>query len=51
MAKKKKTKTKTKIKEWMTGDTLIAPMFDDIPYEDQAKELKRLEKKLGRKKI
>jgi hypothetical protein len=50
MAKKKKQKL-TKIKEWTTGDTLLTPQFEDIPYEEKEKELKRLTKKLGRLKI
>lgn len=50
MAKKKKEKT-AKIREWETGDILIAPEFEDIPYEEREKELKRLEKKLRREKI
>lgn len=51
MTKKSKKKKIVKIKEWTTGDTLIAPELEDMPYEEQEKELKRLEKKLGRQTI
>ena len=53
---KKRTNRKTEgsqvvIKDWTTGDTLLAPEFEDIPYEEEDKELRRLAKKLGNRKI
>lgn len=48
---RKEEGSKAVIRDWESGDRLLAPVYGDMPYEEPDKEIKRLEKKLGNKLI